>query len=197
MMLEEKISGYQLTLGSKSPRRDYLLRELGLKFNTRVIETDESYPKGLNIPEIAPFLAKTKGNAHLLKIKESEIVITADTIVAVANCVLNKPTSKEQAVSMLQQLSGTCHTVYTGVCLTNSEKQLVFCESTEVWFHALTNEEINFYIESCKPFDKAGSYGIQEWMGYAGIKKINGDFFSVMGLPLQLLYRKLNEFISE
>ncbi len=197
MMLEEKIAAYQLTLGSKSPRRDYLLRELGLDFNIRVIETDESYPQNLKIPEIAPFLAKMKGNAHLLKIQENEIVITADTIVTVDNCVLNKPKSKAQATSMLQQLSGTCHTVYTGVCLTNSIKQMVFCESTEVWFHALSNEEIEYYIETCQPFDKAGSYGIQEWIGYAGIKKINGDFFSVMGLPLQLLYRKLNKFISE
>lgn len=196
-MLENKLEDFQLILGSKSPRRDYLLRELGLKFNIRAMDIDESYPIELPILEIAPYLAKIKGNAHIPEITKSEIVLTADTIVAIDNSVLNKPESKESAIKMLRQLSGRSHFVHTGVCITSLHKQSVFCETTEVWFHDLSVEEIDHYITTCQPFDKAGSYGIQEWMGYAGIKKINGDFFSVMGLPLQLLYRKLNEFITE
>lgn len=196
MTLNQKLEPYHLILGSKSPRRQYLLTELGLAFTTRVLEIEEEYDQDLPIEEIAPYLAELKGNAHFEEIQPNEIVITADTIVALDREVLHKPKDTGDAFNMLKKLSGKTHVVYTGVCLTSKDKQLVFCEATNVTFHDLADEEISHYIETCQPFDKAGSYGIQEWMGYAGMKKINGDFFGVMGLPLQLLYRKLNEFID-
>lgn len=196
MTLNQKLASYNLILGSQSPRRSYLLSEMGFDFEIRVIETDEIYPKETDIEEIAPLLAELKGNAHIDHLKDQDIVITADTIVALGSEVMGKPTDESNAFDMLQKLSGKTHIVYTGICITSNEKQAVYCESTEVTFHELTTEEIKDYITSCQPFDKAGSYGIQEWMGYAGLKKINGDFYGVMGLPLQLLYRKLNEFIS-
>ncbi len=194
--MRDKLRPYQVVLGSQSPRRKYLLQELGIDFEQRVIETDEQYPESLSPREIAPFLAKLKGDAHAGSISANELIITADTIVVLNGTVLQKPIDREDAFGMLRQLSGQQHHVYTGVCITSTEKQSVFGQATDVTFHVLTDEEIYDYIDSCEPFDKAGSYGIQEWMGYAGIKSINGDFFSVMGLPLQLLYKKLNEFID-
>ena len=197
MTLNQKLGSYNLILGSKSPRRQYLLKELGLDFESKVIEVDEDYSDELATEDIAPFLAELKGEAHVNHLDIGDIVITADTIVALLDGeILHKPKDSADAFRMLRKLSGKTHLVYTGVCLTSKMKQSVFCEATEVSFHELTDEEIEVYIETCKPFDKAGSYGIQEWMGYAGIRKINGDFFGVMGLPLQLLYRKLNEFID-
>ena len=196
MTLNQKLASYNLILGSKSPRRSYLLNEMGLDFEIRVIETDEIYPPETSIDEIAPLLAELKGNAHIDQLNDQDIVITADTIVALGKEVMGKPADESVAFEMLRKLSGNTHIVYTGICVTSNEIQSVYCEATEVTFHELSNEEIKDYISTCKPFDKAGSYGIQEWMGYAGLKKINGDFYGVMGLPLQLLYRKLNEFIS-
>lgn len=195
-MFKEKLAAYHIVLGSQSPRRKYLLSELGLEYESRVIEIDESFDPELKRQDVALFLCKQKGKAHLESVKGNEIVITADTIVCHGDRVLNKPQDFEEAKQMLTSLSGETHQVYTGVCFTTTERQHVFYEITDVTFHELSEAEIEHYINTCQPFDKAGSYGIQEWMGYAGIERINGDFFNVMGLPLQKLYRELLNFIS-
>jgi septum formation protein len=196
MTFDKRIEPYKIVLGSKSPRRKYLLEELGIKFEVRAIECDESHPAEMLPMDVAPYLAQLKGNAYRSDLNENDILITADTVVDLDDEILNKPKGIEHAYSMLKKLSGRSHLVHTGVCLSSTQKQNVFSETTEVTFHTLSDEEIHTYIETCKPFDKAGSYGIQEWMGYVGMKKVDGDFFSVMGLPLQLFYRELNEFIG-
>lgn len=195
IMLKEKLAHLQIVLGSQSPRRKHLLTELGVDYISRVISTDESFDPQLNRSEIAVYLAQKKGNAHRGKIANNELIITADTIVCYGDKTLNKPQNFEEAKAMLQMLSGQTHQVYTGVCFTTIEKQHTFYEKTDVTFHKLSETEIEQYIRTAQPFDKAGSYGIQEWMGYAGIQRIEGDFFNVMGLPLQKLYRELIAFV--
>jgi len=185
---------YSLILASGSPRRHFLLKELGLKFEVRPKETDESFPTELKAEKICIYLAEKKAEAFRSEIKSNELVITADTIVWINGSVLNKPLDHDDAFRMLRMLSGKMHQVFTGVCLMSKEKTKTFYSATNVFFRALSDEEINFYIATYKPFDKAGAYGAQEWIGYVGVEKIEGSYFNVMGLPLRELYEELSTF---
>lgn len=186
----EHLNKYNIILASNSPRRRDLLQQMGLDFEVRVIPNlDESYPDDLERLEIAAFLSIKKSEAYT--IKDDELIITADTIVILDNQVLGKPQNEANAYEMLKKLSGKKHTVASGVCVRTIEQTISFTSTTEVYFDSLSDEEIKFYIENFKPFDKAGSYGIQEYIGYIGVKKIDGSFFNVMGLPVHQLYQEL------
>ena len=182
-----------LLLASKSPRRHQLLRDAGFNFQYIDIEADESYPHHLAPEEICTFLAKHKSLHHHSPIQE-KILVTADTIVYINNRVLNKPANAQEATEMLQRLSNQTHTVCTGVCLRNDQHTHTFYDKTEVTFHPLSAEEIQHYIENFAPYDKAGSYGVQDWMGYIGVKGIQGCFYNVMGFPIAKFYRELLAF---
>jgi len=192
-LLNKKIKNLNIKLASKSPRRQELLSNIIEDFDIVTKNIEEEYPKDLKVNEIALYLAKLKANSYLEESKENELYITADTIVVYNNKVLEKPIDSKDAFRMLKKLSGNAHTVYTGVSLLLNGKINSFLDSTEVSFYDLSDEEITFYIDHYKPMDKAGSYGIQEWMGYVGIRKIKGDFFNVMGLPLHKLYREIEK----
>ena len=183
-----------LILASKSPRRQYLLNELGLQFEVRTKEVDESFPANLKAQEIPLYLCKKKADAFNNELNENTIVITADTIVWIDGQVLNKPENFDDAVRMLKLLSGKMHEVYTGVCLRSKEKTKSFYALTKVYFKTLSQEEIEYYINNYNPYDKAGSYGAQEWLGYIAIEKIEGTYFNVMGLPIKELYEELLAF---
>ncbi|MDG2369981.1 MAG: Maf family nucleotide pyrophosphatase [Flavobacteriales bacterium] len=191
-MINEKLEKLEFILGSKSPRRQELLKKLIPEFKTIVKPVKEIYDPTLSKHEIATCLSDLKSS--VFNPKNNELVITADTIVSIDNEILGKPKNENEAFSMLNRLSGKTHEVITGVTLKTKHKKETFHDTTQVTFYNLSPLEINFYIEKYKPFDKAGSYGIQEWMGYFGISKISGDYFNVMGLPLHLIYRKLNSF---
>jgi septum formation protein len=192
-LLNKKIKNLNIKLASKSPRRQELLRNIIEDFKIVTKDVEEEYPKDLKANEIALYLAKLKADSYLKESKENELYITADTIVVYNNKVLGKPIDPKDAFRMLKELSGNTHTVYTGVSLLLNGEINSFLDSTEVSFYNLSDEEITFYINHYKPMDKAGSYGIQEWMGYVGIRKIKGDFFNVMGLPLHKLYREIEK----
>lgn len=195
-MLQDKISKFRLILASQSPRRKLLLKGLDLNFEVITFpEIDESVPKNIFAQDIAMFLAEHKAKSYNEFLNPLTIVITADTIVWFNNKVLNKPLNKDEAIKMLIELSGNMHIVYTGVCLTTLKKQKTFYSETKVWFHNLTNAEIIYYVEKYKPYDKAGAYGAQEWLGYVAIEHIEGSYFNVMGLPVQQLYNELGKFI--
>ncbi|MCC9167073.1 Maf family nucleotide pyrophosphatase [Pontibacter harenae] len=179
-----------LLLASNSPRRKELLASLGLTFEVRVKEVSEDFPDTLKREEVAEFLASHKADAYKEDLQE-EALITADTIVCLDDKILNKPASAEEAYAMLRALSGQTHEVITGVCVLMKEGKTVFHDSTTVYFKELTDAEINYYIQHYKPFDKAGAYGIQEWIGMIGIEKIEGTYFNVVGLPVQKLYENL------
>lgn len=189
-------SKYKLLLASKSPRRQYLLKELGLDFEVRTKEVDESFPDNLKAQEIPLYLCEKKANAFAEELKDNTIVITADTIVWLpqTNEVLNKPENFDDAVRMLQLLSGKMHEVYTGVCLKSKNKTKSFYALTKVYFKPLSLQEIEFYINNYHPFDKAGSYGAQDWIGLVAVEKIEGTYFNVMGLPVKELYEELLKF---
>ena len=192
----DNLKKYELLLASKSPRRQYLLKELGLDFEVRTKEVDESFPDNLKAQEIPLYLCEKKANAFDEELKDNTIVITADTIVWLpqTNEVLNKPEDFKDAVRMLQLLSGKMHEVYTGVCLKSKNKTKSFSALTKVYFKPLTLQEIEFYINNYKPFDKAGSYGAQDWIGLVAVEKIEGTYFNVMGLPVKELYEELLKF---
>ncbi|MGB3947250.1 MAG: Maf family nucleotide pyrophosphatase [Bacteroidia bacterium] len=190
----EKLKKMNVLLASKSPRRQYLLKELGLNFEVKTKDVDESFPEHLQAQEIALYLCEKKANAFDEELTENTIVITADTIVWVDNQVLNKPENYEDAVRMLKLLSGKKHEVYTGVCLKSVSKIKTFYAKTDVYFKTLTEQEINYYITNYNPYDKAGAYGAQEWIGYIAVEKIIGSYFNVMGLPVKELYEELMEF---
>jgi septum formation protein len=193
----KKLNNYQIILGSQSPRRQFLLGELGIKFTVRTVpDENEDYPAHLVRDEIPVFLAKQKSRQLEKYVNENSILITADTIVWQNDGVLGKPEDIADAVRILKQLSGIKHTVYTGVCIKTAGKEKTFVAETDVFFRKLTDEEILFYIEKYKPFDKAGAYGAQEWIGYVGIEHIEGSYFNVMGLPVQKLYCELMDFIK-
>ena len=197
MQFFDELKNHQIILASNSPRRHFLLKEIGVDFTVMKPENvDENFPETLKCEEIPMFLAKLKADSLKSKIKQNDIVITADTIVWLENEAINKPEDKEDAIRILKKLSGKTHQVYSGICITSLEKQISFSSKSDVKFNNLSDEEINFYIEKYKPFDKAGAYGIQEWIGYIGIEYINGSFYNVMGLPIQKLYRELKEFIK-
>lgn len=186
---------YNIILSSNSPRRKELLTGLDIKFDVLVIpHIDESYPEDLPVEDIAEYISREKADAYKKDIKELDLVITADTIVVCENKVLGKPKNEEEAKTMLHFLSGKTHSVITGVCLTTKEKQRHFSVKTEVTFKKLLDSEIDYYIKNYKPFDKAGAYGIQEWIGYIGVNAIKGSYFNVMGLPVQRIYDELNKF---
>lgn len=194
-MVLENLKGKRILLASKSPRRHYLLKELGIEFEqVDNFQDDESYPEELAIEEIPVFLAKKKADNFNELIDENCILITADTIVWCNNSILNKPNSYDEAYQMLNGLSDNKHTVITGVCLRSAEKETTFIATTDVFFTKLSDNEVDYYLRKFKPFDKAGAYGIQEWIGYIGVEKINGSYFNVMGLPIQKVYKELKKF---
>ena len=196
-MLANKLKDYSIILASKSPRRHFLLKEAGIDFEVSDLhEIDETYPPGLSKYEVPVYLAVSKSRAYPEPLKRKQVLITADTIVWLDNSVINKPGSREDAIVTLSRLSGKTHEVITGVCFRNHGRQKSFYSRSEVTFSDLNEEEIEYYIDTYKPFDKAGAYGIQEWIGYIGIQGIKGSFYNVMGLPVQRVYRELEEFIS-
>lgn len=183
----------KLLLGSNSPRRKELLEQLGFRFSVVSINCDEIYPENMKTEEIAGFLSKLKANAFQ-DLKKDELLLTADTIVTLDNNVLGKPQDQEQARSMLMKLSGKTHQVFTGVTIRTTEKIWTITDVAHVEFEEITSKEIEFYLQKYHPFDKAGSYGIQEWLGMAKIKKIDGSFYTIMGLPTHLIYAFLHQF---
>ena len=193
--LYKNLEGKRIILGSASPRRKQLLEGLGINFEVMPRDLDEEYPETLSHVEVAEFIAKKKSEAYGEELNDPEcIVITADTIVCLGDEIIHKPVDFVDAVDILKKLSGQMHTVLTGVCLTSARKQFVFCGRSDVYFKKLTEEEVLYYIEQCKPFDKAGAYGVQEWIGYAAIERIEGSFYNVMGLPTKMLYEALIRF---
>ena len=185
---------YNFILASKSPRRQQLLKSLDIDFSVQTREVEESYPDHLSREEVPVYLAKLKAAAFKTELKENDLLITADTVVCLGDRVLGKPVGYNEAFSMLSDLSGKNHQVITGVCLTSRSKQNSFYSVSEVTFKALTKEEIDYYILNYKPYDKAGAYGIQEWLGTIGINHIEGSFYNVMGLPIQKLYEMIKKF---
>ena len=190
----ENLKEYKIVLASNSPRRKELLKGLEIDFEVITKNIDESYPNSLLAEKVPEYIAQKKADAMKNLLDERTIVITADTVVIVDKEILGKPHDKEDAYKMLSKLSSRTHIVTTGVVISSQRKNVSFSVSTEVTFAPLTSEEIEHYLEVYKPYDKAGSYGIQEWSGYIGIEKINGSYFNVMGLPVQRLYRELIKF---
>ena len=186
--------GYRLILASSSPRRQQLMREVGFDFEVRLRKVPEVYPDNLPVEQVPEYLACLKASAFKEDLQKNELLITADTIVSIHGKVVGKPRDREQAVEMLRELSGNRHTVISGLCLTTSREQKSCSVCTDVFFRELTEEEIVYYVDHYRPFDKAGAYGIQEWIGYVGIEKIDGSFYNVMGLPVQTLCRQLKDF---
>ena len=193
MLLQDKLKNKKLILASQSPRRQELLKGLNIDFQIIKIETDESYPENLIREKITEFISKTKSEAFQ-NLNENDLLITADTLVWLENEVLGKPKNENEAFEMIRNMSDKIHEVFTSVTLRNTEKSVTFSETTEVSFDEFTDEEINFYIRNFQPFDKAGAYGIQDWLGFAKISKINGCYYNVMGLPLRKLYNALLKF---
>jgi len=192
-----KLQRYNLILASRSPRRQMLLRGLDLVFEVKVKNTKEEYPEDMDFTEVPEYLAKLKSTAFKQEeLDQRSIIITADTIVILEGKIIGKPKNKAEAKQMLKQLSGKEHTVITGVCLTSNEQQKVFSARSEVFFRELNESDIDYYVEEYNPLDKAGSYGIQEWIGYVAIEKIKGSFYNVMGLPTQMLFEELIKFTS-
>ena len=183
---------YKLILASNSPRRKELLAGLGVPFEVRVLQDiDEHYPENLPVNEVARYIAKEKADAYRRIVAADELIITADTVVIVGDEILGKPVDEADAVRMLKLLSGRTHQVMTGVCLLTAEKERCFDVTTDVTFKALTDEEIHYYVNRYRPFDKAGAYGIQEWIGYIGVTGLHGSYYNVMGLPVQRIYQEL------
>ena len=185
---------YKLILASNSPRRKELLAGLGVPFEVRVLQDiDEHYPESLPVNEVARYIAKEKADAYRRIVAADELIITADTVVIVGDEILGKPVDEADAVRMLKLLSGRTHQVTTGVCLLTAEKERCFDVTTDVTFKTLTDEEIHYYVNRYRPFDKAGAYGIQEWIGYIGVTGLNGSYYNVMGLPVQRIYQELTK----
>lgn len=185
---------YTLVLGSKSPRRQALIGELGFPVEIRTDEIEEIYPDDLSPEKVPAYLAKLKAQPLLPTLQENEILVTSDTVVLMDGKVLGKPADRNDSIQMLQTLSNRTHTVITGVHLASKSKSTTFSTHTKVFFSELSQEDIEHYVDTHKPFDKAGSYGIQEWIGYIGVSKIEGCYYNVMGLPLHDLYKELKGF---
>lgn len=186
---------YQLILGSASPRRQDLLKSLGFEFLNKPIKADESiWPKDLQAQEICIHLAELKADAYEEELKDNDLLITADTIVWCEGKVYNKPANFAEGKKMLESLSGKMHQVFTAVCLKSANKQTTFFDESKVYFKKLKNEEIEYYLTNFSPYDKAGGYGVQDWIGYIGIDKIEGSFYNVMGLPVKDLFEELIKF---
>ena len=190
----ENLNKYKIILASNSPRRKELLSGLGVDYEVKTLpDVDESYPDGLSGEEIAKHIARGKAEAYRSLILADELVITADTIVWLDGTVMGKPKDEEEAKDMLMRLSGKTHQVITGVCLTTASTQKTFATVTDVTFATLTDEEVDYYDTRYQPMDKAGSYGVQEWIGFVGVENLSGSYFNVMGLPIQRLYTELKK----
>lgn len=190
----ENLNKYKVVLASNSPRRKELLSGLGLAYEVKTLpDIDESFPEGMDGVEIPAYIARSKADAYRAMMTSDELIITADTIVWLDGKVMGKPQDAEDARRMLGALSGQTHQVITGVCLTTTDYQKSFSAVTDVTFCCLSDEEINYYVEHYRPMDKAGSYGIQEWIGFVGVESISGSYFNVMGLPIQRLYTELKK----
>lgn len=188
---------YRFILGSQSPRRRELLAGLDIRFTVEPIKGDpEVYDPSMPREQVPEFLARHKSSGYTRQLEPDEILITADTLVYLGDTLLGKPKDREDACAMLRALSGQTHSVLTGVALRSAAKTSSFTATTEVTFKELTDSEIDYYVDTYKPFDKAGSYGVQEWIGYVGITRIEGSYFNVMGLPVQRLYTELLDFLK-
>lgn len=188
------LNKYRIILASNSPRRKELLAGLGIAHEVRVLlDVDESYPNELRGGDIPLYIAKKKADSYLSLLQSDELMITADTVVWLDGKVLGKPQDKEDAKQMLRAMSGKVHEVFTAVCLTTTGQQRSFVAQTEVRFATLEEEEIDYYVENYLPLDKAGAYGVQEWIGYIGVEHITGSYYNIMGLPVQKLYKLLKE----
>ena len=186
---------YHIILASNSPRRKELLAGIDVNFDVRVIpDIDESYPASLPTKDIAEYISRKKATVYRQQMASDELIITADTIVVLGSEVMGKPHDEADASRMLHELSGRTHQVITGVTLTTIDRQRSFSVETDVTFKSLTDEEINYYIQHYKPYDKAGAYGIQEWIGHIGVTALKGSYFNVMGLPVQRIYEALRQF---
>ena len=192
----DNLDKYRIILASNSPRRRELLAGLGINFEVRVLpDIDESYPEGeLATEDIPEYIAVKKADANRSRMADDELLITADTVVIVDGDVLGKPADADEARRMLHRISGRTHQVITGVCIATAGRRHAFSVSTDVTFKVLTDAEIDYYISEYRPFDKAGAYGIQEWIGYIGVTGLNGSYFNVMGLPVQRIYTELFGF---
>ncbi len=188
----DNLNKYRVILASNSPRRKELLSGLGVDYEVRTLpDVDESYPAGLQGGDIPLYIAREKAEAYRPMLQPDELMITADTIVWLDGKVLGKPGDKDEALQMLRGLSGRTHEVFTGVCITTKEWQRSFTACTEVRFSPLSEDEITYYVDKYLPMDKAGAYGVQEWIGYVGVEYISGSYYNIMGLPVQRLYREL------
>ena len=197
MLLHELLKNYRLILASNSPRRRQLLADCGLAFECAPkFGCDERYPSDLPVREVAEYLSRLKSECCPIALGDKDILLTADTVVIVGDVILGKPSDAKYAKTMLRILSGRNHTVVTGVTLRSAGRSRSFSVASDVRFRNLSDEEIEYYVDEYKPFDKAGAYGIQEWIGYVAIEGIDGSFYNVMGLPVQRLYVELREFIS-
>jgi len=194
-MINEQLKKFTIILGSASPRRKELLSDIGLEFSIQTTDKEEDYPTNLKEHKIAEFLAKQKAKFLSENLSKTDLLITADTIVSFKGELLNKPKDKEQAFNTLIKLSRNTHKVITGVCIKTHQKEIAFSTITLVTFNKLTKKEINFYINNFNPFDKAGAYGIQDWIGKIGIKSIEGSYSNVVGLPTTEVYQQLKLFI--
>jgi len=186
----------KIILASQSPRRKQLLEWAEIPFEIIVRETDENYPPGLQPEEVAVFIARKKAAAVQQDIPDEQVILAADTIVVLGDNIIGKPVHREEAVSILYALSGAKHKVITGVIIRKGKDEIAFADVTEVEFHDLTIKQIEFYVDKYKPYDKAGAYAIQEWIGVVGIKSVNGDFYNVMGLPVSRVVRELQKIIT-
>ena len=196
-MLKNRLKSKNLILASGSPRRQELLKSLGVPFKIRIKEINEVYPKHLKKSEISDYLAQLKSNAFVEELNPKDLLITSDTIVWYHNMALGKPKSKDDAFQMLQKLSGKTHEVITSVCIKSLQKEDIFNCITKVTIKELSSEEIQFYIDNYNPMDKAGAYGIQDWIGQIGVTKIEGSYFNVMGFPIHKIYSQLLKFSKE
>ncbi len=190
----DNLKKYKVILASNSPRRKELLSGLGVDYEIRTLpDVDESYPDTLRGADIPLYIAKEKADAYRNMLRPGELMITADTIVWLDGKVLGKPKDREDALGMLREMSGRTHEVFTGVCITTTEWQRSFAARTEVHFSKLGEEEITYYVDTFRPMDKAGAYGVQEWIGFIGVENISGSYYNIMGLPVQRLYKELNQ----
>ena len=188
----DNLEKYKVILASGSPRRRELMAGLGVNYEVRILpDVDESYPDTLQGEEIPLYIAKEKADAYIPMMQPDELIITADTIVWLDGKVLGKPRDREDALQMLRTMSGRTHKVFTGVCITTTDWQRRFTAQTEVRFATLSEDEIIYYVDNFKPMDKAGAYGVQEWIGFIGVENISGSYYNIMGLPVQKLYREL------
>jgi len=190
-----RITTYKVILASASPRRQELLSGIDLGYELRTLpDVDESFPDDLPHDEVAEYLARKKAAVYLDALKENELLITADTVVLLNGLILGKPADREDARRMLRMLSGARHRVITGVCLSSLNKSVAFSDSAWVTFGDLGDDELDYYLDLYSPMDKAGAYGVQEWIGYVGVEKIEGSYFNVMGFPIYKVYRELKRF---